>query len=64
MNLKPRALACIGVFAGLVGFTVYNLPALEPVFALPINRTLFAALCALVTTWALVYVLKGWGERP
>ena len=64
MNVKPRVLACIGAFAGLVGFTVYNLPALDPLLPLPINRTLFAALCALVTTWALIYVLRGLGERP
>lgn len=62
MDLSGPLLIWIGAFSGLVGFLVFSLSPMDGTLAA--NRVLLAGVCALLTGWLVVYVLKRWGERP
>lgn len=46
---------------GLVGAIVMNFAPLDDL--LPVNRTLFSTVCALIVIWMLASVTTSWGDE-
>jgi len=61
VNERDRHLGWIGLIAGFVGNFALNVAPLDDL--LPLNRLLFAIICALATIWALVSLMRASGNR-